>query len=316
MEFPRRINIQTHAGCNAKCIFCPSPQISGQLPLGKMDWDLFTKIVDECAQHEMERINPFSQNEPLLDRDIAKRVAYIKEQCGDRVTVLIITNGSLLTETLMNDFIDAGLDRLKVSLQGLTKETFERVMVGLNYEQTYARVEAAIAVLRRRGAAKPRLSVSTITTGYNEHEIRRWKHYWRRRGIKASASAYENRGGNIAQDPKLHPYGLVPKMQCTRPSHEAVVVYNGDVVLCCVDWWRTTVLGNLNEQSLEEIWNSEKVKTIRWALAEGEVEAMPKICRECQVSDLASRQHVGPRGLLQRARGFFRRRRSGGSAAP
>src|SRR5215470_6215617 len=128
-DFPRRISIQTQAGCNAKCVFCPSPDVTGKLPMGTMDWDLFRKIVDECAEHEMERVNPFGQNEPLLDRRIAERVAYIKSRCGDRVTTLIITNGARLTEKLMEDFIDAGLDRLKVSLQGHDRETYERVMV-------------------------------------------------------------------------------------------------------------------------------------------------------------------------------------------
>src|SRR5262245_50376952 len=127
-EFPRRISIQTQAGCNAKCVFCPSPDVTGKLPMGTMDWELFEKIVDECAEHEMERINPFGQNEPLLDRRIADRVAYIKRKCGDRVTTLIISNGARLTEKLMEDFIDAGLDRLRISLQVFDTVDFARSM--------------------------------------------------------------------------------------------------------------------------------------------------------------------------------------------
>lgn len=145
-EFPKRINIQTQGGCNARCVSCPSHQVTGKIPMGKMDWSLFKKIVDECAGHDMSRINPFSQNEPLIDKEIAKRVAYIKEKCGDRVTSLVISNGSLLTEQLMHSFIDAGLDRLKISLQGLTRDSYERVMVGLKHDVTYANVEKAIHI--------------------------------------------------------------------------------------------------------------------------------------------------------------------------
>ena len=307
--FPKRINIQTQAGCNARCVFCPSHQVAGKIPMGKMDWDLFKKIVDECAMHEMSRVNPFSQNEPLIDREIAERVAYIKEKCGDRVTSLIISNGSLLTEQLMHRFIDAGLDRLKISLQGLTKDSYESVMIGLRHDVTYANVERAIHILKARRAKKPVLSVATVTTGFNEAEIRKWKRYWRRRGVKATASPCENRGGNIAPSRELYPYGLVPRLGCKRPSQDAIVVYNGDVLLCCVDWWRTVCLGNLREQTLEEIWNSEKATKIRLAHATGNAEALPGICRDCKVSYLPARQHLSLKGLHQRFIAFRYRRR-------
>jgi radical SAM protein with 4Fe4S-binding SPASM domain len=308
--FPKRINIQTQAGCNARCVFCPSHQVAGKIPMGKMDWPLFKKIVDECALHEMSRVNPFSQNEPLIDKEIAERVAYIKEKCGDRVTSLIISNGSLLTEQLMHDFIDAGLDRLKISLQGLTKETYEEVMVGLKHDVTYANVERAVQILKDRRAKKPLLSVSTVTTGINEHEIRKWKRYWRRQGVKATASPCENRGGNIASIKALYPYGLVSKLGCKRPSQDAIVAYNGDVLICCVDWWRTVRLGNLREQTLEEIWNCEEARKIRQAHAAGDAAALPKICRDCKVSYLPARQHISLKGLHQRYLAFKYRRRA------
>ena len=311
ISFPQRINIQTQAGCNAKCLFCPSPDVTGKIPIGTMDWDLFRKIVDECAEHEMERINPFSQNEPLLDKRIAERVAYIKERCGDRVTSLIISNGSRLTEQLMHEFIDAGLDRLKISLQGLTKETYEKVMVTLDHEKVYANVENAFGVLKRRNASKPRLSVSTVTTGYNEGEIRAFKRYWKRRGIKATASPCENRGGNIEEDGNLYPYGLQGMLGCIRPSVTAVVVYNGDVVLCCVDWWRTEVLGNLRDQSLEEIWNCDRIQEIRRGHAEGDRSVLPPICQDCKISKLTARQHRNWRGLRDRAKAAAWRWRHG-----
>ena len=310
-EFPKRINIQTQAGCNARCVFCPSHQVSGKIPMGKMDWSLFKKIVDECAMHDMDRINPFSQNEPLIDKEIAQRVAYIKEKCGDRVTSLVISNGSLLTEQLMHSFIDVGLDRIKISLQGLTSDSYEQVMVGLKHAVTYANVERAINILKSRKAKKPKLTVTTVTTGVNESEIRKWKRYWRRQGVKATASPCENRGGNIASSKKLYPYGLVPNLGCKRPHHEAVVVYNGDVLLCCVDWWRTVRLGNLREQTLEDIWNCEKVRKIRLAHAAGDVDALPKICRDCKISHLPARQHLSLKGLHQRYLAFKYRRSAG-----
>lgn len=312
--FPARINIQTQAGCNAKCLFCPSPDVTGKIPMGKMEWDLYRKIVDECSEHEMERINPFSQNEPLLDKEIAKRVAYIKDKCGDRVQVLVISNGSKLTEQLMHDFIDARLDRLKISLQGLSKESYEKVMVTLKHEVTYGNVERAIEVLKERKADRPFLSVTTVVTGYNEKEVRKWKRYWRSRGIKAVATPCENRGGNIEDDANLYPFGTVPMLGCKRPSIEAIVCYNGDVVICCVDWWRKEVVGNLRDQSLAEIWNGPELTRLRRAHAEGDGDSLPQICRDCTVSDLRRRQHWSFEGVRDRLKAMVRGRRAGFTA--
>jgi radical SAM protein with 4Fe4S-binding SPASM domain len=183
-------------------------------------------------------------------------------------------------------------------------------MVGLQHEVTYANVERAIQVLKSSNAKKPILSVSTVTTGFNEREIRKWKRYWRRRGIKASASACENRGGNIPYSTKLFPYGLAPNLGCKRPSYEAVGAYNGDVLLCCVDWWRTLRLGNLRKQTLEEIWNCEKIREIHRAHAARDDDALPKICRDCKVSHLSSRQHLSLKGLRQRFIAFKYRSRA------
>ena len=160
-------------------------------------------------------------------------------------------------------------------------------------------------MLHRRNVKKPRISVSTVTTVYNEQEIRKWKRYWRRRGIKASASACENRGGNIDKESGLFPYGFASKIGCRRPSVNAVVCYNGDVVLCCVDWWRTEVMGNLKEQSLQEIWTSQRMQEIRRGHAEQDASVLPQICSDCGVSYYRSRQHFSLKGLCDRLKIFL-----------
>jgi radical SAM protein with 4Fe4S-binding SPASM domain len=59
-----------------------------------------------------------------------------------------------------------------------------------------------------------------------------------------------------------------------------VIDWNGDVVLCCDDWNHSTVLGNLKEQTIEEIWNGEKLRNIRKAHINGEFYKV-RLCSEC-----------------------------------
>jgi radical SAM protein with 4Fe4S-binding SPASM domain len=74
------------------------------------------------------------------------------------------------------------------------------------------------------------------------------------------------------------------RSDCIRPSREMCVLYNGDCVLCCVDWHRTVVLGNVQEQSIREVWNNARYLQIRRALKEGDAENLPPICVNCTES--------------------------------
>jgi len=54
-EFPERLHIQTHSWCNAGCIFCPYTKISREKPMGRMSWELYTKIIDEASRYNVLR---------------------------------------------------------------------------------------------------------------------------------------------------------------------------------------------------------------------------------------------------------------------
>jgi hypothetical protein len=82
-----------------------------------------------------------------------------------------------------------------------------------------------------------------------------------------------------------------------------MVLFNGDVPLCCVDWHRTTILGNLERQSVHEVWHGEKVQAVRDALREGRTDALPPICVNCSESAKPHHHRRGLKGILSRVFG-------------
>src|SRR6058998_2072118 len=79
-EFPRTVQLETQTGCNADCVFCDYGTSYARQPKGRIDWDLFRKIVDECAQHRLRRFSPYLTNEPLADKRLLERLQYAQEK--------------------------------------------------------------------------------------------------------------------------------------------------------------------------------------------------------------------------------------------
>ena len=80
-DVPVHIQIETVAGCNANCVFCPNKKTDARVPLGqRMDWDLYRSLVDQTVEWGVRRISPYLNNEPLLDSELPERIKYITDR--------------------------------------------------------------------------------------------------------------------------------------------------------------------------------------------------------------------------------------------
>lgn len=279
-SFPRAIQIQTDSRCNARCLFCGYTDTHKSLPQGAMDDELFKKIVDECGKHMIGRISPYLMNEPLLDKKMPERVAYINKKKKFITKTKINSNGALLTPEMSEGLVDAGLRHLWISVQGYSEETYRQSM-GLSLDRVLGNIDKFIEIRDRKKAELPKLTITTLKTKIVEPEIEYAKKYWGERNVRFKVHKMDNRSGKDLSD-----LGTVkPKLRrnCDLFLKQAYVLYNGDMILCCHDWKRTVVLGNVREKSISEIWNSDHfIKLIREYYA-GNFKNL-EICRTCTVS--------------------------------
>jgi molybdenum cofactor biosynthesis enzyme MoaA len=244
-----------------------------------MEWDLFRKIVDECLHSGIERISPYLMNEPLLDRGLPQKIRYVSDNKNERSYTKVNTNASLLTEEMGRELIQAKLDRLNVSFHGIRRTTYEASMVGLNYEDVLQKVNSFIETKQRLNAEKPRLRITMVRTKIIDGEIDEILAYWGKRGIKVNIRGLENRTNAEISSQGMFVEKWMPFRWCNRMMEQAYVLFNGDVILCCVDWERTTVLGNLRRNSLAEIWNGAAYTEVRRRFLAGDLKDM--LCRKC-----------------------------------
>jgi MoaA/NifB/PqqE/SkfB family radical SAM enzyme len=288
LDFPNNVQIQTTAFCNASCSFCPYPETSRTLPMGTMREDLFRSIVDQLAGREILLLQPFLMNEPLMDKHIVERLAYMKARVP-RARINITTNGALLRPSLVEELVRLDLDSIHVSSNALTPATY-RATMGIDGNEVLANVNNLAD--RLRGArARTRLIVTALLLRQNREEVFLARDYWQRRGVEFFLNPLNDRAGNIegTRFEDMLPFdGDVNRAQLLRYDMSGCpalysflgILYNGDLVTCCMDWRRSLVLGNARDRSLYELWHGTAYADIRGLSDTGRLSER-QLCRQC-----------------------------------
>lgn len=277
LDFPAEIQIQTTTFCNASCVMCPYPQVSQEFPFGRIDEELYDKILDECAdQPGLRRIEPFLMNEPFTDNRMVEFIRRTKRRLPQTM-VTVTTNGTPLIPKVTDRLIESGLDAVWFSFNGLTPQTYEKIM-GVPYD----RVKANIDYLLEVKPASLQVFVNMIETEPMAPEIEENIRYWQSRGVQAGSSQLVNRAGNVENFDELDymPISEKPVRTCELPFYKMYILHTGEAVLCCMDWRRNVVLGSVREQSIREIWNSDEYRRIRRLHIEGR-DAEIGLCGDC-----------------------------------
>lgn len=281
-KFPRAIQIQTQTGCNGACIFCPYKDSYDKVPKGKMSDELFNKIVAEIAQYNMtKRISPYLMNEPFLDKTILDKSRYIK-QLVPASKVVATTNAGKLTREIVDDIVrDNPFRAIYISMQGIEKVPYETSMQGsLEFEETLENVEYLVEQ-QKKHLPNLKIVVTMIKTSMINAEAA-VKH-WLAKGIESKYTLLENRGGNLSDFDKINLENKQQHIHCSRLFKQAFILFNGDMLLCCTDYYKTMVLGNVLESSIYDVWNSKKAVEIRKNFLDGNLKDNP-LCASCYKS--------------------------------
>lgn len=279
-------HIQTQSYCNARCIICPYVHVKHSFKQGKMTWDLFTKIIDDILHYPtLKCIMLTLQNEPLLDRGLPEKINYIRKQAPD-MEVAITTNGSLLDNKTLKSLSAAGLTSIISSINALTKETFDRIEKGLNFDI----VMKNLFHLINRKPKDLYVAVKMMLVKQNAIEILFLDRFStlgksiKKNDIPLIVGPISNRAGNLRRYRDLLIYSneqsSKKKLYCHDIFESLNILFNGDVIACCADWTRCSVMGNINELSLKEIWADKKAYAQRVSILKGQYNKISP-CKNC-----------------------------------
>jgi molybdenum cofactor biosynthesis enzyme MoaA len=278
---PDHVQIQTITGCNAKCIFCPNGKTRRKIPGGRrMGWDLYRSTVDQCLELGIRRYSVYLMNEPMLDRELAERVAYVSARIKNPQYVKVTSHGGLLTEHMAKGLLDSGLNKLKISVQSLDPDTYRNIM-GLPLTKTLKNIDRFLELKVRGGYKLPRLEIVMVDSIQTHDEIPSIRRYWQDRNIKLYIEPVENRADqdNI-RETAVGRHRLTSFSWCRRLMEQIYILYDGRMVQCCADWEQRSLMGDLTADSLADIWYGQRYNDRRRRFAEGDVRGM--ICACCR----------------------------------
>jgi molybdenum cofactor biosynthesis enzyme MoaA len=173
-RLPEIVQIESTNICNAKCVFCPRDEMHRRQ--GIMTFDLFRKIVDECAEVGITHVRVHNYGEPFVDRQLVEKVRYAKEKGIQEVGM--ISNGSLITEEVARGMIEAGLDAINISVDASGKEVFESTRIGLKYDKVIANIERLVRIRGELGRRRPKLILSFVRQN-NSLDEQAFIEHWR-----------------------------------------------------------------------------------------------------------------------------------------
>lgn len=295
---PFIVFVDPASACNFKCVFCPTGDHdliakTGRF-VGAMKWDLFCKIVDDLEEFDqpIRVLRLYKDGEPFLNKHFAKMVAYAKRS-GFVEHVDTTTNGSLITPERLGPVLEAGLDRINISVDGMneeiylqiTKVKFDFAKFVENIKWLYAnKGHCEIAIKTLGDFLTPEQKQEFFDTFGNYCDrifIENYAPCWPEFDIEGHTGAHITEG--LYGQP-IHEVDVCPYI-----FYSFAVNADGLVSSCFQDWERKLVIGDVRKQSMRSIWNSDKMNALRLQHLEGKRKSLDLPCSNCgQVSHCMS----------------------------
>ena len=275
-----KISIELTSFCNFKCVGCPTLN----LPRGKghMKMELFEKIIGE-SKLKIEKIFLWNYGEPLMNPNIEKMMDVLSEFPGETV---MSTNCSLLGGFEDLSFLGV-LSEIILSINGLDQESYEFHQKGGSLKEAISGVKKLSKTLKTN-SFKTKLILQIVANKKNMQSLssKKLKKFGGELGVdivvvKSFNVMDKNKETFNKFVPKNTKYSRYKKNTKSDkyPCRNTIVInWDGSVNPCCFDYKGEYILGNVKDDTIFQIWNSEKSKKLREGISRSE---FPSFCVDC-----------------------------------
>ena len=281
-DFPMFLQIEPNYKCNYKCPMCTQgdPKLIEKFGYqGGLTTKDIKRILDEAELYNCPSVAMYGDNEPFLIKHIPDWFAMARD--AGFLDIMAISNGSVMTESLAERILDSGLTRLRFSLDAVTPETYAKIRIGGKFTRTIRNIEMFLNARAKRGSKLPQVGVNFVKMSINQHEVEPFLKRWE--DVVDFIVIQDFMRPDIEQDYQeldIANRPSVDNFRCTQPWQRLYIRGNGDVTVCCAQFNSYLVIGNINKDSLYDLWNSEKSQEFRAMHKEGRYYENP-ICLAC-----------------------------------
>lgn len=259
LDYPQYVWIDITNECNLKCIMCPQSKGLKRRRMA-MEMSTFIKIIDQvCVARP--RVVMHVSGEPMLHKDVFKMIRYAKDKGCD---VTMFTNATLLTEKASEEILNSSLDGIYFSFDGCSPEIYEKLRVGADFYRVKSNIEAFLRLRCEKNSRKPAVTIEIILMKETRDKIEGFIEYWKRTKADRVAVRLASTWRGLVDDHRvktdMRTFGPKP---CDILLFGCAILAEGTVVACCRDVEGKLPLGNILEQSFDEIWNGKAYNELR-----------------------------------------------------
>ena len=289
---PKSVKIEISPRCNFRCGFCALRTREVQ-PKWDMDFALFKRVTREMRDAGVEEIGVFYLGESFMNpRLLVDCIAWLKGELG-MPYVFLTSNASMAFPEAVEKCMEAGLDSLKWSINAADEQQFQKIM-GVSERLFYvalANVQSAWE-LRQKGGYKTGLYASSIQyDGEQQAKMEKLldacvrpyvdQHYWL--PLYSMGAFATQRESELGYRPTAGNQGRIGALReplpCWSAFTEGHVTADGKLSACCFDATANWTMGDLNQLSFMDAWNSESFVKLRAAHLKKDVRST--VCENC-----------------------------------
>lgn len=278
LKVPVDVSLELSSFCDLRCEFCYHNN-QENLPFEKkfMPTDMAKSIIEQCAEIGVSSIKMNARGESTLNPNYQEILNY----AGKFNFIDLLANSNFnFPEKRRNNILDgmSNLTKVKVSYDSFIKEVFEKQRIRSNFDLITSNVDAFYNLKNR----KTEIVIQAVRTLLNKDEDieaeakKKWPN--------ASVSVRDMVSGRIKKD--LSEFenkkrDFTKRQACIQAFARLIFHSNGLVAPCCPSFKGDLIIGNINKQSVKEIFNSFAAKQLRDSLKSGEAFKTNKTCIGC-----------------------------------
>ena len=277
--FPNEILIDISSLCNHACQFCSNTKMTGKQ---NADSDLVYSILKEAKDEGANAVGLYATGEPFLHKGLEKFIKYAKEI--NYSYVFVTTNGAAATFKRVKAAIDNGLDSIKFSIHGGTRETYKKIHKKDDFDRVIKNLIATDRY-RKENNKKIKIYVAMVETYANQNETETLKRIvdpyidgWDLKKIFNSCGTMpeNNKIGKIEAN---NIRGRNHSKVCFQPFGSFTITPEGFLSGCVLDYHKALIIGDTKKSSLKEIWHSEIYQ--KWRQKHLDRNTKGSICYNC-----------------------------------
>lgn len=254
-DYPLHVDLELASVCNLRCPMCYTitDAFKKQVNATLMEWDLFTRLVDECAAGGVYSLRLSFRGEAFLHPRIVDAVRYAKGRGIKEVASL--TNGLRLDEDMFAQLMEAGLDWLTVSVDGIG-EVYEQIRRPAKFDRLVEKLTNFKRLKDEAGRVKPVVKVQGVLPAI-EADPEAYYAVFAPISDMVSANPLIDFMQDVSHLPKI------PDFSCPQIYQRLVIGADGTAMMCSNDESQHVPVGDANGQTIHQIWHGPAMTRVR-----------------------------------------------------